>query len=566
MIGMGHQRLNLTNTIVVSWFRHALYVSSVAWLVVLTIGILILLGRSDHGRFANLLHASNEPRARMLLRRGFGVLWFIDGLLQLQPAMPLGLANHVVAPILDRSPSWLRPLMGVGITLWNSHPITLAVGVAWLQIGIGVTLFVASGRLSHWVGGASALWAAMIWLVGNGAGGIFLRGSSILFGWPGASVFYVIAGAWLLVTPRLFRENYSTLTLRLLSLLLVGAIKLQSMPSAQFWHGGSANAIAVMTRSMTATAQPRWLAWFVRDVGSLASRFGSVLNIVVVAWLALCAVGLWLTPSRRWRWPVRTLVVGCLFLWVATEDTSLFGGLATDVNSLLPLALLAWCAQPRLETLTAATLSGPVSGARTQMLAASSGLAMVLFAVATMGWATFGGAETTQYVAENGPAVAVGIHAPLFSLTDQRGRRYSLAEHRGRSTLLAFLGPRCGGACQQFLQQVRLLAAAEGPHPGFAVVVAEVGETAPELRHLIVARGLAKVENFYFLHGPPSVSDAILTAYQAATGGAYSPTQKIFIVSSDGRLRWQLRDRLFSTSSDNPSAVAEFQLLLAARK
>ena len=78
MTGMGHQHLHPTNAMVVSWCRHALYVSSVEWLVVLTLVILNLLGRSRHGHLGNLLHASNESRARTFLRWGFRALWFMD--------------------------------------------------------------------------------------------------------------------------------------------------------------------------------------------------------------------------------------------------------------------------------------------------------------------------------------------------------------------------------------------------------------------------------------------------------------------------------------------------------
>jgi cytochrome oxidase Cu insertion factor (SCO1/SenC/PrrC family) len=73
---------------------------------------------------------------------------------------------------------------------------------------------------------------------------------------------------------------------------------------------------------------------------------GGGFNLVVVMWLVACAVGLWISTSRALHWPIRTLVIGCALFWVMGEDVAIFGGLATDVNSLLPLALLAWCAVP----------------------------------------------------------------------------------------------------------------------------------------------------------------------------------------------------------------------------
>jgi len=50
------------------------------------------------------------------------------------------------------TPGFLRSLMEHGIFIWNSHPITMAVGVAWFQVGIGLILLVSNGRTGRWVG------------------------------------------------------------------------------------------------------------------------------------------------------------------------------------------------------------------------------------------------------------------------------------------------------------------------------------------------------------------------------------------------------------------------------
>jgi len=55
--------------------------------------------------------------------------------------------------------------MSHGIFLWNSHPINLAVGVAWLQVGIGLILLVSNGMTGRIAGLVSALWAALVWLI-----------------------------------------------------------------------------------------------------------------------------------------------------------------------------------------------------------------------------------------------------------------------------------------------------------------------------------------------------------------------------------------------------------------
>jgi hypothetical protein len=68
---------------------------------------------------------------------------------------------------------------------------------------------------------------------------------------------------------------------------------------------------------------------------------GGGFNVAVVLWLLTCADGLWLSTTRELRRPIVSLVVGSLLFWLTAEDAAIFGGLATDVNSLIPLAPLA---------------------------------------------------------------------------------------------------------------------------------------------------------------------------------------------------------------------------------
>ena len=143
--------------------------------------------------------------------------------------------------------------------LWNAHPLALATGTAWIQVGIGLALIVSNGALGRLAAGVTVGWALLIWLVGNGAGGAFASGASILFGWPGATLFYAFAGVVDRRAAGLLRERYSRVTLRCSAVLLVVGGFWQSLPSDGFWHGGNSNALTAMTRTMTETAQPHAL-------------------------------------------------------------------------------------------------------------------------------------------------------------------------------------------------------------------------------------------------------------------------------------------------------------------
>jgi cytochrome oxidase Cu insertion factor (SCO1/SenC/PrrC family) len=567
---MSPRPLDLANIIAI--FHHALYVTSILWVGGIALVLLVLLiGNRRIFNFNLSRDRAVEPRSRTYVRWSFGALWLIDGILQFQPSMPLGLANNVIAPAAGGAPSWLRSVMLHGVSLWNSHPVTLAVGVAWFQVGLGLVLLVANGRTSRVVGAVSALWAGLIWVVGNAAGGIFISGASVLFGWPGASLFYVVAGAAIALDDRRFLDLFSRVTLRALGGLLFIAAILQSLPSAQFWHGGPTNALAAMTRYMTAIAQPHWLATTVRQVGSVAATMGGGFNIMVLLWLVVSALGLWFAFQRGWHWPVWTLVVGALFFWVVAEDTALFGGVATDVNSLVPMAALAWCAMPREQVVVRTRrLDREISGAVTAVVATFAS-AMLIFAAVSMGLATSASAENTLFLAQNGPASSANLPTKLFRLTDQNNHAYSLGEHRGRVTLLTFLDPHCWTDCPLLANQLastRSQLAWNAKLDIVAVAADPYHESLADVRLFMARHGLNGVRNFYFVTGPLAKVRAVWRNFGVSVSMKRTAKMSIhsdlmFIISREGRIHWIVPDDPIASASGTSSAVSELRALLA---
>ncbi len=575
---MSPRALDLANTFVVGSFHHEVFVTLLFWIFVL--GELVVVGSVVSRRlftFNLATRSVEEPRARTLLRRSFGVLWLVDGILQFQSAMPLGLGSDVVRPMSAGTPWWLHSVMLDAVGIWNLHPVALAAGVAWLQIGLGAGLLLASGKTSQWFAGASAAWATLVWLIGNGAGGVFTRGASVLFGWPGASFFYAFVGVFLALSPHAFHRSFSRVTLRVVAAVLGVGVILQSLPEANFWHGGPSNAVAAMARTMTSAAQPHWLAAVVRDTGHVAATMGGGFNVVVILWLAVAAVGLWTAVGTRRRWPVWTLVAGAVVGWVAIQDTSLFGGLATDVNSLLPLAVLVGCAAPRLTQVDATPRRHPVRvprpvSAGVGAVAVAFAGAMVLVSVIAMGVASTSGASTALFVARNGPAVATDVRAPAFTLTDQYGRPYSLGEHRGRVTLLTFLDPHCWTDCPLLAQQLAQLRSRLSAHARLDIVAIAADpyyESLHYVRAFIATRGLAHVPHFYFVTGPLATMRRVWARYGVAVimrrGDRMSiHSDVMFLISARDRLRWVIPDVPVASTSAQASAVAELRGLLAA--
>ncbi len=574
MPGMNPNTYNLNNTLVVALFRHALFVTGLLRLAVIAMVLLFALVLSRRILRFNLSpEGTSEPRARTYLRWGFGAIWLVDGILQFQVSMPLGLANNVVSPLTANTPSWLHSLMQHSIYLWNAHPINLAVGVAWLQVGIGLVLLVSNGVTGRVAGLVSAVWASFVWLIGNGAGGIFVTGASFLFGWPGATVFYAIAGVWLCLRPETFSRWFSIVTLRIIAAILVLATVLQFLPSTEFWHGGNTNALTVMTTYMTKIAQPHTVAWLARSVGTFAASIGGGFNVIVILWLMVCAAGLWFANAKGWRWPVWTLVIGCLFFWLTAEDTSLFGGLSTDFNSLLPLAVLAWCASPslrRASTRERRLLSRDVTSSAGAVVAIFAA-AMILYSVFLMAFTPFASAETTLYQAQNGTATAASTKAPGFTLTDQFDQTYSLGEHRGTVTLLTFLDPRCWTDCPLLAQQLKMLRSTLPTNAKLDIVAVAADpyhEQLSDLRHFIAIRGLSDVKNFYFVTGTLPAVRKVWASYGIGVSMTKSDAMSIhsdymFIVNSKSLVSWVIPDDPISSSSGQASAVSELRNLLA---
>ena len=572
MPGMGGSPIDLKNLLVVSIFRHALFLTSIVW--ILGIGLLILItALVSRGVYSfNLSSVGlDEPRSRTYLRWGFGSLWLLAGVLQFQPAMPLGLANDVVAPAAMGTPAWLHALMFSGIGIWNTHPVALAVAVAWLQVGFGVLLIVSNGRVGRSAAALSAAWAMLIWLVGNGAGGVFSTSGSILFGWPGATLFYVAAGLWLAVDNERFRRNFSPFVTKGLGLLLVLAAIVQSMPSHSFWHGGNTNAMTAMSSSMTQVAQPHWLAWLVTKTGVLAGTLGGGFNLIVIFWLLITAAGLWASSERQWRWPIWTLIVGAIAIWLAGQDMAIFGGLATDVNSMLPMAWLAWSAMPGRTSAPLTRRLPKEMRSSSGAVAASFASAMVLVSITSAMWSSLASAENTFYLAQNGQASSISLPATKFALTDQFNTPYRLGQHKGHFTLLAFLDPVCYTDCPLIANQMKTVRSdlsSNAPIDMVAIAANPLHETFADVKRFIRQHDLGSVKGFHFV---TSTDTTLMRRIWASYGiGVQSvKTSKmsvhsdiLFIIDPTGRIKWIIPDDPLFNWSGERSAVSELLTLL----
>ena len=537
-----------------------------------------------------------EPPARRLLRIGFGALWVIDGLLQLQQSMPLGMPSNVLQPAASSSPDWVQRLVGFGVEAWTRHPTAAATSAVWIQLGIGVFLLVAPrGRWSRLAGLGSVGWGLVVWVFGEAFGGLFAPGLTVLFGAPGGVLLYVVAGVLLALPDRAwFGQRLGRVIVAAAGVFLLVLAVLQAWPGRGFWQGGTAanpGTLAGMVQQMAATPQPHFLSSAVSSFASFDEAHGWAVNLFVV--VALSAAGLaLLSGRRRFLYPtVICLLVLGLADWVLIEDFGVWGGTGTDPNSMLPLLLLLWSGYLGVarapaaveDAVPAPAVSTDGSGMRrkwwelidsgyaARLAAAVGAIAVIAFGSAPMAAASVNSRTDTDLVeAINGTPQPASNPAPQFHLVDQRGQPVSMTSLRGYTVAMTFLDPVCTTDCPVIAQEFKAASELLGSS---ADKVRFVAIAANPQYHSVTAiddfdheEGLDSQSNWLYLTGSASNLAAILHSYGVAVVNGVAGSMTVhadlaYVIDSHGVTRWIINADPGSSAAD----LSSFSNLLVSQ-
>jgi cytochrome oxidase Cu insertion factor (SCO1/SenC/PrrC family) len=473
-----------------------------------------------------------EPAWRQVLRVGFGLLWVVDGILQAQPKMAIGLPSQVIQPSAASSPHWVQQVVNWAGTTWSYHPMQAGAAAVWIQVGIGIWMLAAPrGSWSRLAGLAGVGWGLVVWVFGESFGGVFAPGLTWLFGAPGAVLIYVVAGALIALPERLWHDpRLGQAILAGTGLFLIVMAVLQAWPGRGFWQGishGQPGTLAGMTRDMAQTPQPGWLSAWVKAFTGFDEAHGFAVNLFSVVALALIGTA-FLTGRRRLVRPaVAAFTVLCLADWALIEDFGFFGGLGTDPNSMIPFVLLAVTGYLALTPGTAAAAETaspamPAAGWRDRVrpatlrrsaAAASFGtvvsvgaLGLIILGAAPMAAAQASpNADPILAQAIAGSSVPLNFPAKEFRLTDQHGRTVSLASLRGKVVLLTFLDPVCTSDCPLIAQEFRtagqLLGAAAAKVELVAIVTNPLYHQVSDTQAFDRQEHLGQVPNWLYLTG-----------------------------------------------------------------
>jgi cytochrome oxidase Cu insertion factor (SCO1/SenC/PrrC family) len=548
-----------------------------------------------------------EAPARRLLRVAFGCIWVLDGLLQAQPDMPLGMTTNVMKPAAETSPAWVQHVVNAGATIWTFHPIEAPASAVWIQIGIGLWLLVAArGNWSRLAGVAAAGWGLVVWVFGEAFGGIFAPGLTWLFGAPGAVLLYVMAGVLVALPERRWAgPGLGRVILGVMGLFFVGMAVLQAWPGRGFWqghlpHSTTPGTLAGMAETMAKTPQPHVLSSWVAAFGAFDEAHGFAVNLFVVIALAVLGTAFVVGRTRVLPYAVVACWVLCLADWVLVEDFGFLGGTGTDPNSMIPIALVVtagyvavtWAPsygeapepaaglahvtrlatghrpKERLAVWWRTVVRQPVYLVRSVFALGAVGI--IVLGAAPMAVASMNRqADPILFEATNGTPNSTNYVPRNFHLEDQDGRPVSLSSLHGKTVALTFLDPVCTNACPLIGQDFRLADGMLGSLKGRVELVAIVANPLYRQRSYVVAynqqEGMTKLGNWLYLTGTLPALQATWRTFgvqvQFEPGGAMIGHSEVaYVIDPRGHVRSVLED---DPGSGTQAQNSSFAVVLA---
>jgi hypothetical protein len=309
---------------------------------------------TEKGRDISML--LSQKRLRQIL----GVLWLIDGLLQLQPAMfTMNMVNKVMDPTASGQPGLIAASLNwiIAVTTQNLIAINLLIVVAQIILGI---LLIAG----LWVRGTviiSIIWALIVWYGGEGMSMLLTGQASALTGAPGAVLLYPLLG--LAIYPQRTpndpsgESNESGLLSRLqLRWILAGFWVFVALLQLQpyWWQDGQ---ISEFISGMTGQGglDGILLDPMFNVLAIITVHVEVVLNVLLIIIFLALGIGLAVVKQDRVRpWLIASILVSVLLWWGAQGFGMILTGMATDFNSGLLLIVMALGCWPKASLLQAA--------------------------------------------------------------------------------------------------------------------------------------------------------------------------------------------------------------------
>lgn len=303
--------------------------------------------------------------SRKTLQRILGVLWLIDGLLQLQPQMfTMNMVNGIMKPMLQGQPGLFEPSLQFIVTQTTLHLTAVNLLIAIVQILLGLGFLFLTGDWVKWLVFTSIVWAFIVWYGGEGMNMLLTGTASILSGAPGAVLLYPLLG--LAVIPRQQSNAASEsatrkagddglLSRRILRYILAGfwcfAALLQLQPN--WWQDGQiSQAIGAMVGQgglNSVLVDP-----VLTQISNATANIEIPLNIALIVVFLAIGIGLAVVKDEHvLPFLIASIIVSVLFWYFSEAFGMILTGMATDFNSGLLVVLIALACWPKAHALSA---------------------------------------------------------------------------------------------------------------------------------------------------------------------------------------------------------------------
>lgn len=281
-----------------------------------------------------MLNRLSQKITRRRVQIALGVLWLLDGFLQLQRQMFTGnFASQIIAPAGAGQPGFVSSPIHFAVRTVLVYPALFDMCFALIQLGLGVLILWR--RTAKYGLVTSVIWGLAVWYVGEGLGGIAGGQALLLTGAPGAALLYAVIALGVMPPAARNAEGNERpawwLVYAWTALWMGGELLL-------VWSKASTKSLAAMITGM-ASGAPGWLAALDIHAGNWLGARGNWL--LVVAGLVYLAVGFLVLLPRRYRTlAVSAGIIIALVFWIVGQSLgSYYSGLATDPNT-APLIIL----------------------------------------------------------------------------------------------------------------------------------------------------------------------------------------------------------------------------------
>jgi hypothetical protein len=299
-------------------------------------------GRADRPRTAGPdAGAWEAPDARRILQLALAAAWLLDAVLQYQSFMFTKGFGHMLATAAPGNPSALAGPISWNADLIERHGVALNTAFATVQLLLA--LGIAWRPTVRAALAASVAWAAGVWWLGEGLGGVLTGNASPVSGAPGAVILYALLAVLLwpgdrggLPAPFTAARAVGARAARALWLVLWASLAYFALLPGN----RAPQALHDMIEGMAA-GEAGWLARLDKNAAELVAHQGLAASIALAVALVLIAAGVYLPPPAARATLVLAIVVATV-IWVIGEALgAILTGAGTDPSSGPLLALLA---------------------------------------------------------------------------------------------------------------------------------------------------------------------------------------------------------------------------------